>query len=155
MLPNEQRLSITELPIEATHLILLCKGPEAEEFNIDPEHLNFGNWFTKVEYDLHNLYFFLQDGTFRYFVLYFGISFLGFYSNELFYCFHLLDVIQRSPILQNVLKSITSNATQLLMTLVLGLIVMYIYATISFFYLQDTVYDYTVLHFDSDWIGEN
>ena len=49
----------------------------------------------------------------------------------------------------------TSNATQLLMTLLLGVIVIYIYAVVAFFYLQDTVYDYTVLHFDSDWIGEN
>ena len=54
-----------------------------------------------------------------------------------------------------VVKSVTSNATQLLMTLLLGVIVMYIYAVVTFFYLQDTVYDYTVLHFDSDWIGEN
>ena len=92
-------MTITELSIEATHLILLCKGPEAEEFNIEPEKLNFGNWFTKVEYDMHNLYFFLQDGTFRYYVRYFGISFLGFYTNELYYSFHLLDVVQRSPIL--------------------------------------------------------
>jgi len=93
VLPNEQRLTIKELPIQATHLILLCKGPEAEEFNIDPEHREFGNWFTKLEYDMHNLYFFLQDSTFRYYVLYFGISFLGFYTNELYYSFHLLDVV--------------------------------------------------------------
>jgi len=50
---------------------------------------------------------------------------------------------------------VTSNATQLLMTLLLGLIIMYIYAIIAFFYLQDTVYDFSVLRYDSDWIGEN
>jgi len=93
VMPNEQRYAINELSIEATHLILMCKGPEAEEFNIDPKNRDFGNWFTKIEYHLHNLYFFLQDSTFRYYVLYFGISFLGFYTNELYYSFHLLDVV--------------------------------------------------------------
>ena len=34
MLPNEDRLFVSELSIEATHQILMCKGPEADEFNI-------------------------------------------------------------------------------------------------------------------------
>lgn len=92
MLPNEDRLFVNELSIEATHQILMCKGPEAEEFNIGGVQ-NFGNWFTKMEYKLFNIYFFLQDGIFQYYVFYFGISFLGFYTHELYYSFQLLDVI--------------------------------------------------------------
>ena len=34
MLPNDERLFVSELSIEATHQILMCKGPEADEFNI-------------------------------------------------------------------------------------------------------------------------
>lgn len=31
--PNENRLEVEEMSIEHTHLILMVKGPEAEEFN--------------------------------------------------------------------------------------------------------------------------
>lgn len=51
--------------------------------------------------------------------------------------------------------SVTSNATKLLSTGLLALIIIYIYTIVSFFYLQDTIYDYTVNGFDSDWVGEN
>lgn len=88
-------------------------------------------------------------------MLYFGISFLGFYSNELFYSFHLLDVIQKYPTLANVTKAITMNWEQLLMTFVLMLILMYIYTTITFFYIMETVYDYDINADDSDLTGEN
>ena len=54
---------VNELSIEATHQILMFKGPEAEEFNIGGVQ-NFGNWITKVEFHLYNIYFFLQDGIF-------------------------------------------------------------------------------------------
>ena len=37
----------------------------------------------------------------------------------------------------------------------LFMVILYIYATISFFYLQDTVYDYAINSSDSDWVGEN
>lgn len=90
---NEQRLDVKEMSVEQTHLILMCKGPLAEEFNMDKNKRDFGNMYTKVEANLFDVYFFLQDSLFQYYVLYFGISFLGFYSNELFYSFHLLDVI--------------------------------------------------------------
>lgn len=116
---------------------------------------NFGNLFTKIEAHLFDLYFFLQDFTFIYYVLYFGISFLGFYSNELFYSFHLLDVIPRFPTLQAVCKAVTANYKQLYMTFILILVVMYIYTTVQFFYMMETVYDYNINANDSQLIGEN
>jgi hypothetical protein len=61
----------------------------------------------------------------------------------------------RFPELQNVVKSVTSNGTQLAMTALLALIIIYIYTTISFFYLQDTLYDYNINPYDSDVVGEN
>jgi len=48
---------------------------------------NFGNKFTAFEYHVTNWYFFIQDGLFVYFVLYFGISVLGFLAEPLFYSF--------------------------------------------------------------------
>jgi inositol 1,4,5-triphosphate receptor type 3 len=96
----------------------------------------------------------MYDILFNYYVLYFGISMLGLFSNEIFYCLHLLDVCNRFPTLQNVVRSVTDNYVQLAMTGMLLLIIMYIFTTISFFYLQDTDYDYFINPYDSDWIGE-
>jgi len=52
------------MSIEQTHLILLCKGPEAEEFNVEKGKRNFGNRFINIECKLFDIYFFLQDTTF-------------------------------------------------------------------------------------------
>jgi len=61
----------------------------------------------------------------------------------------------RFPELKNVVNSVTSNGTQLAMTALLPLIIIYIYTTVSFFYLQDTLYDYNINPYDSDIVGEN
>ena len=50
-----------------------------------------------------NLYFFIQDSMFVYYVLYFGISVLGFLSEPLFYSFQLLDVLVRFDKLNDVI----------------------------------------------------
>jgi hypothetical protein len=47
------------------------------------------------------------------------------------------------------------NQEQLIMTFALMLIVMYIYTTISFFYIMETLYDYKINNSDSDLVGEN
>ena len=80
---------------------------------------------------------------------------LGFFSDELFYSLQLLDVIVRFPALTDVVKAVTLNTNKLLSTGLLAGVIIYIFTTISFFYLQDTLYDYTVNGFDSDWVGEN
>ena len=103
------------MSIEHTHLILMCKGPEAPEFNMDEDEngkirRNFGNFFTTLEYYTLNCNYFIKDSLFNYYVLYFGISALGLFSHEMFYSFHLLDVTVRSPSLQNVVRSVTENA---------------------------------------------
>jgi len=61
---NDDRLTVKEMSIEQTHLILLCKGPEAEEFNVEKGKRNFGNRFLNIECKLFDIYFFLQDTTF-------------------------------------------------------------------------------------------
>jgi hypothetical protein len=95
----ETKLTVGEMSIEQTHLILMTKGPTADEFNMDVTHdppmKDFGNVFTRFEYNLINIHFFMYDFLFNYYVLYFGISMLGLFSNEIFYCLHLLDVCNR------------------------------------------------------------
>ena len=95
---NVDRLNVGEMSFEMTHLILIMKGPDAPEFSLQ-EVVDFGNWFTWSEYQLFNIYYFIQDSTFQYYVLYFGISILGFLSQDIYYSFHLLDVINRIPTL--------------------------------------------------------
>lgn len=92
---KDTKLSVREMSIEQTHIILMSKGPEADEFNMDPDKKDFGNIFTKVEFEIINVHFFMYDFLFNYYVLYFGISMLGLFSNEIFYCLHLLDVCNR------------------------------------------------------------
>ena len=55
---NEDRLDITEMSIEMTHTILMTKGPEASEFNLD-DKIVFGNLYTRFEYQMFNIYFFI------------------------------------------------------------------------------------------------
>jgi len=131
---NPERFTVEEMTFEMTHLILIIKGPEAPEFSLG-ERVNFGNWFTTSEFQLFNIYYFIQDSTFQYYVLYFGISILGFLSQDIYYSFHLLDVINRIPTLQNVIKSVTSNFEQLNLTLLFLMIVVYIYTSMTFFYI--------------------
>ena len=133
----------------------MLNGPDSVEFNLTKGKTNFGNFFTRMEYRLINLYFFLQDRSFQYYILYFAISVLGFLSDELFYSLQLLDVIVRFPALTDVVKAVTLNTNKLLSTGLLAMVIIYIFTTISFFYLQDTLYDYAINAFDSDWVGEN
>ena len=92
------------MSIEQTHTLLICNGPDANEFKTDVQgKRNFGNKFTAFEYHMMNLYFFIQDSMFVYYVLYFGISVLGFLSEPLFYSFQLLDVLVRFDKLNDVI----------------------------------------------------
>lgn len=141
---------------EMTHQILFLNGPDSTEFNLSEDgQPNFGNWFTSSELYLMNMYFFIQDPTFQYYVLYFGISLLGKYSSDIYYSLHLLDVINRSQVLQNVVLAVTSNLTQVSLTCILMMILVYIYTSMTFFYIQDGMYDYGINGYDSDIVGEN
>ena len=108
LIPNNNRLDVVEMSYEMTHQILMLKGPEASEFNLT-DTPDYGNWFCYSEFQIYNIFFFIHDSTFQYYVLYFGISILGYLSSDIYYSLHLLDVITRSPTLQNVIKSVTQN----------------------------------------------
>ena len=51
------------MSIEQTHLILMCKGPESDEFNMTNQRC-FGNFYTTLEHKIMDFYFFLKDGLF-------------------------------------------------------------------------------------------
>lgn len=74
----------------------------------------------------------LKDRENLYNLIYLAVSITAFATDPLVYSILMLDIVKRSDDLQNIIKSITYNITQLIKTCILGLIVMYFYAIISF-----------------------
>lgn len=132
-----------------THTILITQGPKSSEFDVDGER-NFGNLYTKVEYYMFNILFFMQDPIFIYYCVYTMISVIGLLYLNVFYSLHLLDFVARSPTLQNVIRSVTKNGGQFALTAVLMIVIIYIYTTIGFFYLQDLFVDTGVNKFENN-----
>jgi hypothetical protein len=59
-------------------------------------------------------------------------SILGLFFNPIYYSFLLLDIIERFEVLKNVVRAITENSDQLIMTGILGIVLIYIYAIIAY-----------------------
>ena len=51
---------------------------------------------------------------------------MGTFISDLCYSFHLIDIVNRSPTLKNVIKSVTTNFKQLILTFVLGTLLIFI-----------------------------
>jgi hypothetical protein len=51
---------------------------------------------------------------------YIAVSIAGTIISEIVFCWHLLDIIGRSPTLQNAIKAVTMNFKQLALTGFLG-----------------------------------
>jgi hypothetical protein len=66
-----------------------------------------------------------------YLLVYIGIS-IGAWFYPLLYCILLLDVIRRSETLRDVLRSITMNYKQLLLTSLLALFVLFLFSIVGF-----------------------
>ena len=79
--------------------------------------------------------------SFLYSLWYFTFSILGNYNN-FFFAAHLLDVAVGFKTLRTILQSVTHNGKQLILTVMLLTIVVYIYTVIAFnffrkFYIQE------------------
>lgn len=103
------------------------------------------NWFSgliKVDwrYQLWKAGVTLTDQSFQYQLLYLIFSLAGHF-NSFFFAAHLLDVAVGFKKLQTILQSVTHNGKQLVLTVMLLTIVVYIYTVIAFnffrkFYVQ-------------------
>ena len=67
-------------------------------------------------------------------ILYVICAFMGLLVSHIFYSFHMFDVIVRSPLLVNILKSLWRPRRELLLTLVLFLVIEYVFTTFSYWY---------------------
>lgn len=77
---------------------------------------------------------------FQYNFLYLALSVAGNFHDFFFFPFCLIDVAMNSKDLRTILKSITHNGKQLLLTVLMMLIVVYLYTVIAFnFFRSDYV----------------
>jgi hypothetical protein len=97
---------------------------------------NFLNFYYSIFYDL------LSHPTHLFQICYVASTTLAVCLDyPMLYSFQLLDLIVMSPILQNVVKAVTKSAKQLSMTLLLGLLTVYVFAGVGFFFLQGEMLD--------------
>ncbi len=67
-------------------------------------------------------------------LLYMVFAFCGLFLSHIYYSFHVLDIIVRSPLLVNILKSLWRPRRELLLTLVLFLVIEYMFTTFAYWY---------------------
>ncbi|KHJ43415.1 EF hand [Trichuris suis] len=82
-----------------------------------------------------------QLKSFQYLMMYLFFSAVGIW-NPFFYAGHLIDVVFSFPMLQTILKSVTHNGKQLILTVMMVVVVVYMYTVLAFnffrkFYVQD------------------
>lgn len=149
-----KRYKVNEMSINMTRYILHTRGPEAVEFNLEDDR-NFGNLFTKVEYYLICVIFALRDPWIHYYILYFVLSYQGHFQFRFYYTIQILIYAVKIQTLGNVIRSVTMNKEQLMLTAMLILILLYIYACLGFFFISDMFYDFWINKWDDDIPGED
>jgi len=90
---------------------------------------------------IHEIYVVLSNITVFYLTLYVVFAAFGVIISDIFYAFHLLDLIARNESLQNVVKSITLNGKSLILTSLLGALFIYYIAIWATIYLQGNFID--------------
>jgi len=93
--------------------------------------------YDQIEHQLAKISYMLFDTYLVYLVLFLLFAILGTTYSKVFFGFLLFDLIDRSVILNNVIQAVTVNYKQLLMTAVLGILIMYVYAVLGFFVVLD------------------
>jgi len=102
---------------------------------------NFGYFYIWLEYNYRTIRFLLRDYKFKYMITYIGIATSGLAVNEMVYCILLLDLINRSQTLLNVINAISFNGESLVLTAFLGVLFMYMFAIFAFHFIDDVYFD--------------
>jgi hypothetical protein len=69
-----------------------------------------------------------------YYILYLTFAALGCFVSEVYYAFHLLDLVVQTRELKNVIRSVTIPAQQLGLTLLLGVFIVYQFSLLTFYF---------------------
>ena len=67
---------------------------------------------SRLRFALQSLIFLLMDGKLAFLAAAFIASILGLFASELFFSFHLLDMINKSSDLRSVFKAVTQNGRE-------------------------------------------
>jgi hypothetical protein len=125
-----------ELPAPNGVAYLLRMGPEAT--GIEDGTATKG---AKFVYAMISAFYFLTDQAIMLHLTYLGLGICGIIVSPFFLCFHLFDLVYRSETLKNVLRAVTFNGRQLLMTAMLCLIIIYVYAIFGFLMLRNNYFN--------------
>lgn len=108
--------------------LLYVKGKNANEFIEFGKdgHPNYGSIFNSLLVRFHTTYSIISNGEFIWFFPYIICSILGNLSSSFFFVFHLFDIVTRNIELRNVVRAVTINKTQLTLTSVFIMIIIYI-----------------------------
>jgi len=87
-------------------------------------------------------FFLATDMKTIYYIAFVLFSVFGFAINPAFFCFHVLDIVMRIPILGYVIQSVTMNIGQVAVTFLLGAVFMWIYAVIAVYNFGYNQYNY-------------
>ncbi|CAD8120276.1 unnamed protein product [Paramecium sonneborni] len=109
----------------------LKKSNQSQAQSINPKTYIYPFQITLLQAILIIKRMLFSSYTFYWFLL-LVINLLGLLYNKLFYGFLLLDIIDHSQVLRNVIKSISLNYKQLLMTALLGVLIMYLYSLVAY-----------------------
>ena len=72
-------------------------------------------------------------------VFFIALSFVAFFGRvRILYAVHLFDLINMFDTMKNIVRAITHNSKQLLLTAFLAIILLYFYSLIAFLYVDDT-----------------
>lgn len=131
-----------DLEVYQARMFLNIEGPYSSVFQSDEEgKFNFYHNALWIEYYWVSLSTLIKCGGFVFSIQYLAFSLQGLLQSPVFYAFHLLDVIERFPTLKDVIRSVTMNIKQLLMTAMLGVILIYLYGVIAFMFIPDLYFD--------------
>eukprot|EP00743_Colponemidia_sp_Colp-15_P005611 GILK01006033.1.p1 GENE.GILK01006033.1~~GILK01006033.1.p1 ORF type:complete len:1199 (+),score=216.20 GILK01006033.1:264-3860(+) len=93
--------------------------------------------YKRAKYVLWKVWVMMKDPYQFYYLLYLLFSLVGYIYSPFFYSLLLTDLIHRSDDLQNVLRAVTKNGKQLIMTSILGLCLIYVYSIFAFLWFKD------------------
>ncbi|XP_064003828.1 ryanodine receptor 3 [Pogoniulus pusillus] len=99
----------------------------------EPEEASLVSWLSSIDtkYHIWKLGVVLTDNSFLYLVWYTTMSILGHYNN-FFFAAHLLDIAMGFKTLRTILSSVTHNGKQLVLTVGLLAVVVYLYTVVAF-----------------------
>eukprot|EP00299_Pterocystis_sp_00344_P020311 c9964_g1_i1.p1 GENE.c9964_g1_i1~~c9964_g1_i1.p1 ORF type:complete len:1731 (-),score=431.55 c9964_g1_i1:75-5267(-) len=112
--------------------LIVLKGFKTRGLNMQWEEWSTASKFEKVRTVLWTVYFLLHSTKFVSALLLFVFGLLGLFASPLFFSVHLLNTVEMSIDLKNVLRAVTLNGKSLAITSIFGVMIVYLFAIWGF-----------------------